>query len=130
MNTNRPIILLIEDDDFISTYLDDKLKEQFDTVLVTNAADARQALQDQPVHLIVLDILLPDEDGFSFLESIQAKDSPHRHIPVIILSNLGQPEHVDRGLSLGAVEYLVKANYTPDEIAERIAATLRQSSSS
>lgn len=125
MAKSQSTVLVVEDDDFISTYLEDKLKDNFKTIVAASAKEARQALESAPVHLIVLDVLLPEEDGFSFLESLQADDSPHKKIPVIILSNLGQPEHIDRGLTLGAVEYLVKANYTPDEIADRIEATLR-----
>ncbi|MDO8436326.1 MAG: response regulator, partial [bacterium] len=74
--------------------------------------------------LILLDLILPGIDGFEVLAKI--KDDPTLSaIPVIILSNLGQQEDVERGLKLGAVDYLIKAHFTPGEIIEKIKNNLR-----
>lgn len=113
-------ILIVEDDSLISTFLQDKLKESFTVISTTNAKEAREALQRGPIALIVLDVLLPDENGFAFLEDLKKSDSPYKDIPVLILSNLDQPEDIERGKSLGAIEYLVKAKQLPSDVVEVI----------
>ena len=70
--------------------------------------------------------MLPNENGFTFLEKIK-QDEKFRSIPVVILSNFGQKEEIDKGRKLGAVEFLVKGNYSPAEIVEKIAEILKQS---
>mgnify|MGYP001613644000 CR=1 FL=1 len=69
--------------------------------------------------LIILDLILPGMDGFEFLETIKG-DAKFKDIPVIILSNLGQKEEIEKGITLGAEDFLVKVNFTPDEVAEKI----------
>lgn len=113
-------ILLVEDDDFISAVLEKRLREHYDVALAKSAEAADAALAAGPVDLILLDIVMPDEDGFSWLERIKAKDGPHQNIPVIILSNLDQREDVERGLKLGAKEYLVKGYMLPEEVVQKI----------
>ena len=69
--------------------------------------------------MILLDILLPEEDGFACLKYL--KDHPKTaKIPVIILSNLGQDEEIRKGINLGAVDYLVKADSSIEDILEKI----------
>ena len=69
--------------------------------------------------LVLLDLILPGIDGFEVLA--QKREDPFMvSIPVIILSNLGQKEDVDKGLSLGAADYLIKAHFTPGEIIEKV----------
>jgi DNA-binding response OmpR family regulator len=64
-------------------------------------------------------LILPGIDGFEVLA--KAKEDPDTaQIPVIILSNLGQREEIERGLKLGAIDYLIKAHFTPGEIIEKI----------
>jgi len=76
--------------------------------------------------LILLDLILPGIDGFEVLKQIK-EDSQINKIPVIILSNLGQQEEVEKGLKLGAADYLVKAHFTPDEIIGKIKEVLGKS---
>ena len=66
-----------------------------------------------------MDLILPGIDGFEVLKQIK-KDSQVSGIPVLILSNLGQREEIERGLNLGAADYLVKAHFTPDEIIDKV----------
>lgn len=122
----RPTILILEDDNFISTFLKAKLDERFTTVMAADTAAARQALAEQSVDLIILDIIMPREDGYHFLQDLKQPGSPHRSIPVIILSNIDNPIDIKRGLKLGAAEFLVKANHVPDDILSKAAAYLTQ----
>lgn len=118
------ILLLIEDDYFLAELLVDALKkERFDVELAENAQKGMQVLEKKTPDLILLDILLPDMNGFELLEQLK-HNSAHSSIPVIILSNLGQEREIDRGLKLGAVDYLVKANHTLEEIVSRVKGTL------
>jgi len=125
-------ILLIEDDPFLIDIYTTKLKEA--SFFIEVAEDGEEALrkikdynppttQKGKKHiwpdLVVLDIVLPHIDGWEILkeirESLNLKD-----LKVIILSNLGQKEEVEKGLLLGATKYLIKAHYTPTEIVEEI----------
>ena len=72
-----------------------------------------------------LDIRLPKMDGFSVLESLRA-DETLRHIPVIILSNYGEAELVERGLKLGALDYLIKAETTPSTLSRGVGKWIKE----
>ena len=116
----KAFILLIEDDKFLRELLVRKLE----TVgfKVSTAVDGREALKkvkEELPELVLLDLVLPGVDGFDILKEIK-EDSATSKIPVIILSNLGQREEVERGLELGANDYLIKTHFTPDEIITKI----------
>jgi len=113
-------ILIVEDDNFISTFLDAKLKEKYQTKAVADTESAMSVLKSEPIDIILLDIMLPKEDGFTMLERIKKSDSPYRNIPVLILSNFDHPKDIKRGLKLGALEFMVKANFTPAEIVDKV----------
>jgi len=76
-------------------------------------------IKEEKPDLILLDLILPGIDGFEVLTKMK-EDPELSKIPVIILSNLGQKEDVERGLKLGASDYLIKAHFTPGEIIEKI----------
>jgi CheY-like chemotaxis protein len=88
---------------------------------VTTAGDGKQALKlikkDKP-DLILLDLNLPVMDGFQVLEELK-KDPTTKGIPVLVLTNYGQKEHIDKCLALGAVDYLIKAHFVPSWIRSK-----------
>ena len=111
-------ILAIEDDAFLSSLVAGKLVES--GLSVVNTATGKDGLaKARLIHpdLILLDIMLPDMGGFEVLEKIKA-DPETRNIPVVILSNLGGREEIERGVKLGANSYLIKSNILPNEVAE------------
>lgn len=113
-------ILIIEDDKFLRDLASSKLKrEGFDTLSAQNANEGFGILTKTKADLILLDIILPGIDGFEVLRRLKS-DNALKTIPVILLSNLGQEKDVERGLKLGAAEYIIKAHYTLDEIIEKI----------
>lgn len=117
---DKKTILIIEDDTFFQNLISKKLVNEGFEVLV--ASDSRQALsilEEKKPNLIILDLILPVLDGFGIL-SIIKKDEKTKDIPVIILSNLGQKEEIERALSLGAVDFMIKVNFTPEEIVRKI----------
>lgn len=115
-------VLIVEDDKFLAELISTKLtKEGFDIVLAGDGeAGLQQAISQKP-HIILLDIMLPTMSGFEVLEALKKNpDQTVANIPVLILSNFGQESKVQQGLSLGAKDYLVKANFTTGEIVDKI----------
>ncbi|MFQ6049784.1 MAG: response regulator transcription factor [Candidatus Paceibacterales bacterium] len=113
-------ILIVEDDKFLRELIVRKLLDE--GYEVSEAVDGNEGIKkvkETKPNLVLLDLILPGIDGFAVLS--QMKDDPVlASIPVIILSNLGQKEDVEKGLKLGAVDYLIKAHFAPDEIIEKI----------
>jgi len=118
-------ILVIEDDKFLRDLICQKLaREGYD---VLEAVDGEKGVEDvkkEKPNLILLDLILPGIDGFEVLSRIK-NDPLLSQIPVIILSNLGQKDDIEKGLKMGAVDYLIKAHFTPVEIIDKIRATLK-----
>lgn len=119
-------ILIVEDDSFISGLLQRKFaQENYGIFNAANAEAALETLAKNKIDLILLDIILPGTDGIAFLDSIK-KDPARKDIPVIITSNLGQPEEIEKGLQAGAIDYIVKANTAPAEIVEKVKSVLKK----
>lgn len=76
------------------------------------------ALSKEP-DLILLDLILPGINGFEVLKVLK-KDEAAKKIPVILLTNLSQKEDIEQGLALGADDYLIKTNFMPSEIVEKV----------
>lgn len=114
-------ILLVEDDSFISGMYETKLTGLGYTVeVIDNGEAAGKRLEQDPLpDLVLLDIVLPKRDGFEILSDLKAKKRT-KDIPVILLTNLGQKPDVERGIKLGADDYIIKAHYTPTEVVEKI----------
>ena len=116
----KPKILIIEDDTFLSGIYASKFeKEGFQVFLGTDGEAGLKSAKNNIPDIILLDVLLPKLDGFEVLESIK-QDEKIRHIPVILLTNLGQKEDVDKGLKLGATDYLIKAHFMPQETVDKV----------
>lgn len=124
--TPNPKVLLIEDDTFlIGMYVKMIDQEHWQSVVATDGDRGLFFAKTEKPDCILLDIILPKMDGFLVLEELK-RDPETRTIPVILLSNLGQTKDIDRGLSLGAADYLVKAHYLPSEVMERIKKVIRE----
>jgi DNA-binding response OmpR family regulator len=120
----KKTVLIVEDDKFLRELISRKiLNEGFDVSEAVDGEDGLKKVKEEKPDLILLDLILPGIDGFEFLARIK-EDSGLAQIPVIILSNLGQKEDIEKGMKLGAVDYLIKAHFTPREIIEKIKANL------
>jgi len=119
-------VLIVEDDPAVAQMY--RIKLELDGYTVTVAPDGeiglRMAATDQP-DLIFLDIRLPKLDGMAVLESLRNTDAT-RNIPVVILSNYSERDLVDRGLKLGALEYLIKSQTTPARLSGWVESWLKQ----
>lgn len=118
-------ILVVEDDRFLRELIIKKIsKEGFEVVSAVDGEDGIKKIKEEKPDLVLLDLILPGIDGFEVLS--QMKEDPEiKSIPVIILSNLGQKEDVEKGIKLGAQDYLIKAHFTPGEIIEKVKANLK-----
>lgn len=118
-------ILIVEDDRFLRELIARKLTaEGFNIAEAVDGEDGLRKIKEEKPDLVLLDLILPGIDGFEVLA--KAKDDPAiASTPIIILSNLGQREEVEKGLKLGAADYLVKAHFTPGEIVEKIKIILK-----
>jgi DNA-binding response OmpR family regulator len=114
-------ILLVEDDSFISGMYYTKLVSLgFDVQIAEDGQAAWERLQQDPLpDLVLLDVVLPKKDGFEILEGLREADRTKK-LPIILLTNLGQKPDVERGVKLGADDYIIKAHYTPTEVVEKI----------
>jgi DNA-binding response OmpR family regulator len=119
-------VLIIEDDRFLRELMVRKLKmENFEIIEAEDGAEGLKKIKEEKPDLVLLDLILPEMDGFEVLEQ-KRKDEEIKNIPVIILSNLGQKEEIDRGLQLGAKDYLIKAQFSPSEIIEKVKLFLKK----
>lgn len=117
-------VLFVEDDPAVAQMY--KLKLELDGYDVRVAADGLQALEmarGEPPDIIFLDIRLPKMDGLGVLEALR-QDERTKTVPVVILSNYSERELVERGLRLGALEYLIKSQTTPARVAGNVTAWL------
>jgi|SRR5581483_3222517 len=113
-------ILIIEDDEFFRELISKRLMAK--DFSVTEAVDGEKgiiAMREKKPDLVLLDLLLPGIDGFEVLSKVK-QDPTTAVIPVIILSNLGQPEDIEKGVKLGAADYLIKSQFDMDQIIEKI----------
>ncbi len=124
MGTNsKGRIMLIEDEEILIDVLQKKLiTEGYDVLVARNGEEGIQKLKetrDNPPDLILLDIIMPKKDGFAVLEAIR-KDKKLAPIPVIIISNSGQPVELSRAKELGAKDWLVKTEFDPQDVMDKV----------
>jgi DNA-binding response OmpR family regulator len=118
-------ILLVEDDPFVNDIYTTKFKEEgFEVEVAADGQDCLDKLKEKKPDLLVLDIVLPKIDGWEILKRIK-EDENLKDLKVVILSNISQREDVEKGLKFGAIEYFIKAHYTPTEICEKIKKILK-----
>ncbi|MDO8593251.1 MAG: response regulator [bacterium] len=121
-SSNGVKVLLVEDDSFLRDICYKKLrKEGFSVFAAVDGEEALKKIDEMEPNIVLLDIILPSIDGFEVLKEIRAsKNKAVKDVPVIMLTNLGQEEDIKKALGLGASDYLIKANFTTEEIVEKI----------
>jgi CheY-like chemotaxis protein len=119
-------VFIVEDDAFISSLLVKKISAAGATVeTVNNGEAAFAAIKKFQPNVILMDIMLPGIDGLQVLQQVKA-DADLRAIPVIMLSNLGEKEQIDQAKKTGAVNFLIKATMSVDEIAQEALKALQK----
>lgn len=113
-------VLLVEDDTFLANIYKTKFEmEGFKITVAENGELGLSEAKKKVPDVILLDILLPKMDGFTVLENLKS-DPLTKNIPVIMLTNLGQKDDVEKGFDLGAADYLIKAHFKPSETVEKV----------
>lgn len=115
-----PKILIIEDDPFLFEMYAVKLtEEKFDVEGAIDGQEGIKKIAQLKPDLVLLDLVLPKIDGFKVLKEIKSA-SDLGDVKVVILTNLGQKEDLQKGFDLGADDYIIKAHFTPSEVVDRI----------
>lgn len=120
MEDNKKKILIIEDDPGISAALEMKVTASgFEAIVALDGEEGlNKALEEHP-DLILLDIILPKLDGMSVLDNLR-KDDWGKDVPVIILSNLGTGDELERGKENRVKEFLIKTDWSMDDVVRKI----------
>lgn len=120
MAENKLKVLLVEDESMIVDMYKMRLEGDGFEVLVTDKGSEaiEMAKKDKP-DIILLDVILPETDGFSILQNLKS-DSKTKNIPVMMLTNLGQESDKEKGGQLGAVEYFIKSQHTPADVLSAV----------
>lgn len=118
------VILFIEDESALQKTVGEIVrKEGYEMISALDGDLGINLAKAKKPDLILLDLILPKKDGFDVLSNL--KQSPEtKSIPIIVLTNLGEMENIDKAIELGATTYLVKSDYTLKEILEKIKTTL------
>jgi CheY-like chemotaxis protein len=117
-------ILLVEDDQALAEMYRIKLRADGHRVeIALDGLSGLRAALERPPQLLLLDIRLPGIDGLELLAQLR-QDPRGAEVPVIVLSNYGEVEMIERGAALGALAHLIKAQTTPASLAERIKSVL------
>jgi DNA-binding response OmpR family regulator len=115
-------ILIVEDDNFVAEVYFAKLTEMgYEAILAQNGEEGISALKRDKIDLILLDILMPIMNGMEMLEEIK-KQEGWKNIPVILLTNVGEKESIQKVREMGVKNYLIKSHFTPAEVIEKIEA--------
>jgi len=113
-------ILLVEDEELIYSLLEKKLTQAgYEVTVATNGEEGLKKIKEVSPDLILLDIIMPQKDGFSVMEEIR-KDKELQRIPIIVISNSGQPVELNRAKELGAKDWIIKTDFDPQEIIEKV----------
>jgi len=119
-------ILIVDDDPFIADMYVLKFRDEGFTV--ETAKDGKEGLEKIKTwdpDIVLLDVVMPAMDGFDVLQQVGTLSLPRRP-KIIFLTNFGQKEDIERGLKLGADDYIIKAHFTPTEVSEKVKAVLNR----
>lgn len=110
-------VLIVEDDTFLQGLLANKVeKAGFDVTTAKDGEKAMTALAENSFDVVLLDLLLPDISGFDILKNIKKAGKT----PVLVFSNLSEEKDIKKAMDLGAEEYLIKSNFTLEELIAKM----------
>lgn len=113
-------ILLVEDEEIMIGLLERKLtQEGYEVSVAKDGEEGLKVMKKIKPELVLLDIIMPKMGGFEVMEEM-AKNKEVKNIPVIVISNSGQPVEIDRAQKLGAKDWLIKTEFDPQEVIEKV----------
>lgn len=118
-------ILIVEDDSFLQSLEVAKLKKEgYDVIVASTGDEAIQKVKENEIDLILLDLVLPNFDGFEVLKEIRLNEKT-KNTPVLVFSNLSEEKDIRKAQELKANDFMVKSNFTIDELAQKIKSILQ-----
>lgn len=124
MADTTTFILVVEDDPILKNLLGHTFAGKYQTLYASDGNEALALFEAHKPAVVLLDLMLPSMDGFAVLETIRARQDALKEVPIVVVSNLGAEKDVERAKSLGANDYLVKAEVSVEEIVSKIEAVL------
>jgi two-component system alkaline phosphatase synthesis response regulator PhoP len=119
-------VLVVEDEEILLTALSEELRQEgFDVVGAKDGVEGLEKAASEQPDLMLLDLVMPRLDGISTLKQLKAQENT-KNIPVVILTNLSDYDKISDALSIGAMDYLVKANYRLEELVTKIKAVMQR----
>lgn len=119
-------ILIIEDDNFLLSLIVEKfIQLGFDAEAASDGEEGLNKILNNKYDLILLDMILPKMDGFKVLEEVK-KNQTLKDLPIVVTSNLYDKNDIDRAVSLGAADYIIKAYNSPENIVDRVRSFLKK----
>ncbi len=113
-------IIWVEDDNFLGGLVSKRLaKEGAEIIYAITGEEALKKIKENKPDLILLDIMLPSINGFEILKAVKNNEE-YKNVPVVLFSNLNKKEDIDKGMKLGAKEFLVKSNVSLDQVVEKL----------
>ena len=113
-------ILIAEDDNFLANAYRVKLsKAGYEIKIASDGQETIDSLETFTPDLILLDLIMPVKDGFVVLEELKKNDK-WKNIPVVVASNLGQKEDIEKSIALGAKDYIVKSQMPINDVLAKI----------
>jgi DNA-binding response OmpR family regulator len=124
---NHKKILIVDDDVFLLDMYTIKFREAgFEIDYATEGQSAKEKMIKNHYDVILLDIVMPNLDGFSLLKDLQQEEDEMKKTVIIYLTNLGQKEDIEKGLSFGVDDYIIKAHFTPSEVVAKVEELLKK----
>lgn len=119
------LLIIVEDDNMFRDLMTMKLNlENFQVVEAADGEEGIKKIKEEKPDLVLLDVMLPGVDGFGVLDAIR-KDPSLSKIKVFFLSNFDTKEDIEKGMKLGATDYLIKSQNTPADIIEKVKEALK-----
>jgi len=120
IKTTKKTIVIVEDESVLLKALNiEVLNAGFEVLVAMDGKSGLNLIKANKPDLVLLDLLLPKMDGYAVLAALK-KDSKTKDIPVVILSNFGEPENIEKAMELGAVDYFVKSSTDLGEVVKKI----------
>ena len=117
---DKKLIAIIEDDEVLLKLLKEQLeKAGYEVITAIDGVKGLELVRSKKPDLLLLDIIIPRKDGFQVLSELK-KENIIPALPVVVVSNSGQPVEIDRAINLGVRDYLIKLNFNPYEVLEKI----------
>ena len=122
-------ILVVEDDNFLANAYRIKLQKiGFEVIVANDGDEALEKIKSENIDLVILDLIIPKIDGFGVLTEIRSQEE-YKNIPILVASNLGQSEDLNRAMKLGANDFVVKSDTPLDMLIEKIKKLISQNDS-